>query len=155
VPQRLDTLARLVSALKPRGWLVIEDFDGRVIDRTVPMPDAETAALYKRVAGALVTLLEDRGFEVEWGRRLYGRLKAAGLAEVGMEGHLAVWAGGSLGASLDAANFAQVRREAVAKGRLVTDAEIEAVLARLNAPDFALFSLVMFTAWGRRPENAI
>jgi len=58
--------------------------------------------------------------------------------------------GGSLGASLDAANFAQVRREAVAKG-LVTDAEIDAVLARLNAPDFALFSLVMFTAWGRRP----
>jgi ubiquinone/menaquinone biosynthesis C-methylase UbiE len=150
VPQRRQALARLVSALKPRGWLVIEEFDGRIIDRTVPMPDAETAALYKRVAGALVTLLEERGFEVEWGRRLHGRLKAAGLAEVGMEGHLAVWEGGSLGASLDAANFAQVRKEAVAKG-LVMDAEIDAVLARLDAPDFALFSLVMFTAWGRRP----
>ena len=146
VPQRQQALARLAAALKPRGWLVIEDFDGRVIDRTIPVPDAAAAALYKRVAGALVTLLEERGFEVEWGRRLYGRLKAAGLTEVGMEGHLAVSEGGSLGASLDAANFAQVRREAVAKG-LVTDAEIDAVLARLNAPDFALFSLVMFTAW--------
>jgi hypothetical protein len=66
-----------------------------------------------------------------------------------MEGHVAVSEGGSLGASLDAANFAQVRREAVAKG-LVTDAEIDAVLARLDTPDFAIFSLVMFTAWGRR-----
>jgi ubiquinone/menaquinone biosynthesis C-methylase UbiE len=154
VPQRLEALARLVAALKPRGWLVIEDFDGRVIDRTIPVPDPAAAALYKRVAGALVALLEERGFEVEWARRLHGRLKAAGLAEVGMEGHLAVWEGGSLGASLDAANFAQVRQEAVAKG-LITDAEIDAVLARLNAPDFAVFSLVMFTSWGRRPALAI
>ena len=150
VPQRREALARLVAALKPRGWLVIEDVDGRVIDRTIPVPDAAAAALFKRVAGALVTLMEERGFEVEWARRLHGRLKAAGLTQVGMEGHVAVSEGGSLGASLDAANFAQVRREAVAKG-LVTDAEIDAVLARLNAPDFALFSLVMFTAWGRRP----
>jgi len=150
VPQRLEALARLVAALKPRGWLVIEDFDGRVIDRTIPVSDAAAAASFKRARDALVRLLEDRGFEVEWGRRLYGRLKAAGLTEVGMEGHVAVSEGGSLGASLDAANFAQVRREAVAKG-LVTDAEIDAVLARLDAPDFALFSLVMFTAWGRRP----
>jgi len=42
-----------------------------------------------------------------------------------------------------------VRREAVAKG-LITDAEVDAMLARLNALDFAVFSPVMFTAWGRR-----
>jgi hypothetical protein len=29
-----------------------------------------------------------------------------------------------------------------------TDAEIDAVLARVGAPDFPVFSLVMFTAWG-------
>jgi ubiquinone/menaquinone biosynthesis C-methylase UbiE len=150
VPQRREALARLVAALKPRGWLVIEDFDGRVLDRTIPMPDAAAAALYKRVAVAVVTLLEERGFEVEWGRRLYERLEASGLAEVGMEGHVAVWDAGSLGASLDAANIAQVRAETVATG-LVTDAEIDAVLAHLDAPDFAIFSHVMFTAWGRRP----
>jgi hypothetical protein len=47
-----------------------------------------------------------------------------------------------------------VREEAVAK-ELITDAEIDAVLARLDAPDFAVFSPVMFTAWGRRPGLAI
>ena len=153
VPQRQQALARLVAALKPRGWLVIEDFDGRLIDRTIPVPDAAAAAIFKRAGGALVRLMEERGFEVEWARGLYGRLKAAGLTEVGMEGHVAVCDGGSLGASLDAANFAQVRTEAVAKG-LITDAEIDAVLARLDAPDFAVFSPVMFTAWGRRPGSA-
>src|SRR5262245_30781828 len=94
--------------------------------------------------------MEERGFEVEWGRGLYSRLKAAGLTEVGMEGHMAVCERGSLGTSLDTANYGQVRREAVAKG-LITDAEIDAVLRGLEAPDFAVFSPVMFTAWGRRP----
>jgi len=58
--------------------------------------------------------------------------------------------GGSPGASLEAANYAQVRKEAVAKG-LITDPEIDAVLVRLDAPDFAVISPVMFTASGRRP----
>jgi ubiquinone/menaquinone biosynthesis C-methylase UbiE len=149
VPQRLGALARLVAALRPRGWLVIEEFDGRLIDRTIPLSDA-AAAPFKRVVGALARLMDERDFEGEWPRRLNGHLKAAGLTEVGMEGHLAVREGHSLGASLDAANFAQVRREAVARG-LVTEAEIDAVLARLDAPEFAVFSPVMFTAWGRAP----
>jgi len=149
VPQREQALARLVAALKPRGWLVVEEFDGRIIDRTIPTLDAQ-AAPFKRVLGALVQLMEERGFDPRWPRSLYGRFRAAGLTEVGMEGHLAVCAGGGLGTSLDAANFAQVRGEAIAKG-LATDAEIDAALARLDASDFAVFSPVMFTAWGRRP----
>ena len=152
VLQRHQALAKLVAALKPRGWLVIEEFDGRLIDRTIPTPDA-AAASFKRVVGALAQLMDQRGFDAEWPRQLYGRLKAAGLSEVGMEGHLAVREGGSLGASLDAANYSQVRKEAVAKG-LITDAEIDTVLARLDTPDFAVFSPVMFTAWGRRPGLA-
>jgi ubiquinone/menaquinone biosynthesis C-methylase UbiE len=154
VPQRLQALARLVAALKPRGWLVIEEFDGRLIDRAVPVADASEAEPFRKVGRAVGgRLLDDRGYEADWPRRLYGHLKAAGLTEVGMEGHLAVREGGSPGASLEAANIAQVRKEAVAKG-LITDAEIDAVLAWLDAPDFAVFSPVMFTAWGRRPGSS-
>src|SRR5262249_17484676 len=150
VPQRRQALERLVAALKPRGWLVIEEFDGRIVDRTIAMADASEAGRFRKMGRVLGRLLEDRGFEPDWPRQLYGHLKAARLSEVGMEGPLAVRDGGSPGASLDAANYAQVRKEAVAKG-LITDAEIDAVLARLDAPDFAVLSPVMFTAWGRRP----
>ena len=154
VPQRHQALERLARALKPGGWLVIEEFEAHLLDRTMPAADpAEAeAARFKKVLGALARLLDERGFEAEWPRRLHERLKAAGLTEVGMEGHLAVRPGGSLGATLVAVNFAQVRKEAVAKG-LVTDAEVDAVLACLGDPDFAVFSPVMFTAWGRRPHS--
>jgi hypothetical protein len=151
VPQRRQALASLVAALKPRGWLVIEEFDGRIVDKTIPTADAADAERFKKMGRALRRLLDDRGFEVDWPRRLYGHLKAAGLTEVGTEGHLAVREGGSPGASLEAANFAQVRQEAVAKG-LITDDEVNAVLGRLEAPGFAVLSPVMFTAWGQRPD---
>lgn len=151
VPQRHQALAKLVAALKPRGWLVIEEFDGRLVDRAIPTADPADAERVRKLAGALRCLMDERGFEADWPRRVYQRLKAAGLIEVGMEGHLAVREGGGPGARMDAANLAQIRGEAVAKG-LITDAEVDDILTRLDAPDFAVFSPVMFTAWGRSPR---
>jgi ubiquinone/menaquinone biosynthesis C-methylase UbiE len=151
VPQRHQAFERIAQALKPDGWVVIEDFEARLFDLTIPTADVVEAARCSKMLDALAQLMEERGSEAEWPRGLYRRLKAAGLVDVGMEGHVAVREGGTPGAALLAANFAQVRNEAVAKG-FVTDAEVDAVLARLNETDFALFSPVMFTAWGRRPR---
>jgi hypothetical protein len=95
-------------------------------------------------------LLELHGNPRGWGRGLYQRLRAAGLVDVGMEGHLAVWTGGSQRAGLDRANFEQVRAEAVERG-LLTPQEIDEVLGLLEDPTFAFTSPVMFSAWGRRP----
>ena len=153
VPQRHQALASLVAALKPRGWLVIEEFDGRTIDRTIPTADVGDVERYTKMIRAVSRLLDERGFEPDWPRLLYRRLKIAGLIEVGMEGHLAVREGGSPGARLDAANFTQVCEEAVAKG-LITRAEVDSLLERLAARDFAVFSPLMFTAWGRAPKCA-
>jgi ubiquinone/menaquinone biosynthesis C-methylase UbiE len=150
VPHRHQALASLVAALKPRGWLVIEEFDGRIIDRTIPVADPVDAGRYSKMVRAVTRLMDERGFEADWPRRLYQRLKAAGLREVGMEGHLAVRESGSPGVRLDAANFNQVCEEAIAK-ELITRAEVDALLERLAAPDFAVFSPLMFTAWGRAP----
>jgi SAM-dependent methyltransferase len=150
VPQREAVVARLVAALKPRGWLVIEDFDGRLIDRALPIEDAGEAGRFRRMSSAVTQVLDDHGCNVGFARGFYGRLKAAGLVEVGMEGHVAVRAGGSTGARFEALNLTHVREEAVAKG-LVTDTEVDAVLNRTAASDFAVLSQVMLTAWGRRP----
>jgi hypothetical protein len=140
----------MVAALKPGGWLVVEDFDNPLIDRSFPVRDAASAALVQKMVAALNQLAAARGSELGWGRKLYGRFLDAGLAEVGMEGHLSIWRGTSLGARLDRANFEQIRDEAVGAD-LVTDQEIDAFLALLDDPDFATSSPAMMTAWGQRP----
>jgi ubiquinone/menaquinone biosynthesis C-methylase UbiE len=149
VPQREAALARLVAALKPDGWIVVEDFDPGFIDRGFPATDPEGYAAYAAVRAAMGQVMERHGVDPVWGRSLYHRFVAHGLADVGLEGHFAVWPGGSAGALLDRANFEQVRAKAVAAG-LVTDAQVDRAVTALDDPGFAFSSPVMMTAWGRK-----
>lgn len=149
IPTADQVLRQLVMALKPGGCLFVEDYDPGFIDRTFPTADRDAAALFQRWYDALAQVLALHGRPPGWGRGLYQRLRAAGLVDVGMEGQLAVWLGGSARARLDRANLEQVRIEAVERG-LVTEHEIEQVLALLDDPTFALSSPVMFSAWGWR-----
>lgn len=146
-----EVLRKLVAALRPGGWLLIEVFDHRFADRTFPTGDPVAASLFQKVAEAQAQLLALRGAPPEWGRGLYQRMGAAGLIDVGMEGQMAVWRGGSAGARLLQANYEQVRNEALERG-LITAGEMERVLALLEDPSFAISSMMMFSAWGQRPK---
>lgn len=152
VPTADQVLRQLVGALKPGGCLLIEDYDPRFVDRTFPTTDRGAAAVFQRAWDVVAQLVEQHGRPSGWGRELYQRLRAEDLVEVGMEGHLAVWPGGSKRAPLDRANFEQMRAEAVARG-LITEHEIEQALALLEDPAVAFSSPVMFSAWGRRPAR--
>lgn len=70
----------------------------------------------------------------------------------GVEGHFAIWPGGSARAQLDRVTFEQVRVEAIDLG-LVTDDELKQALALLEDPAIAFSSPVMFSAWGWRPAH--
>jgi len=152
VPTADQVLRQLVLALKPGGCLLIEDYDLRFVDRTFPTADPGAAALFQRAYDAVAQVVEGHGRPPGWGRDLYQRLRAEGLVEVGMEGHLAVWPGGSERMPLDQANFEQVRVEALERG-LLTEYEITQVLSLLEDPTVAYSSPIMFSAWGRRPAR--
>lgn len=145
-----QALQRLVTALKPGGWLVVEDFDLTLIDCSALTSDGAAVALYQNILVALGRLLTARGSERTWARSLYRRLLAARLVEVRMEWYLVVWKGSSPGARLFQANFEQIRKEAVNTG-FITKEEVDQVLALLDDPTFVSNAPMMFTAWGRRP----
>ena len=83
VPQREATIARLASALKPGGWLVVEDYDTMLIDRAFPCAVADDAAIARKCFRALRTLMELRGMDMSWGRSLHGRFVPAGWSTSG------------------------------------------------------------------------
>jgi SAM-dependent methyltransferase len=145
-------IERLAGALKPGGWLLIEDFDPSLVRRDLPCADDADAALISKVFGAMRALMFDRGLNVDFARSLYPRLVALGLCDVGMEGHMAVRAGGSPGAQLDRANLAQIRDEAIAR-ELLTSEEVERMTTSLESKRLAVLSPVMFSAWGRKPRG--
>ena len=162
LPAPEQALQRLVTALKPGGWLVVEDFDLTFIERGAltaddasdDASDGAAVALYQNMLVALGRLLITRGSERTWGRSLYRRLLAARLVEVRMDGYLAVWKGSSPGARMFQANFEQIRKEAVNAG-FITSAEVDQVLALLDDPTFVSNAPMMFTACGRRPYRSV
>lgn len=153
VPTAPLALARLAAALRPGGWLVVEDFDATFIDRSFPTTDPAEATVVRAAFTALGELLVARGAGRGWGRSLYQRFIDLGLENVGMEGHLAVRPGGSAGALLDRANLNQVRDAAVGAG-LIAAEEMERMIVLLNDPACAFASPTMFTAWGRLPRSS-
>lgn len=154
LPTREQVLDRLAAALKPGGWLVLDEYDCTLIDQTYPTSDAAAAALFRKMRAAQNQLLMRHGADPAWGQKLYKSLQAHGLVNVCMDGTMAVCEGGSPGTRLMRANCEQVREEAVSAG-LVADEEVEQMLALLDDPNFAISGLVMFTAWGCRPSPAI
>ena len=152
VPTAEQALHQLVRALKPGGWLLVEDYDPRFLDPTFPTADRGAAAVFARAYTALVELLDLHGNPPNWGRGLYQHLCSAGLVDVEMEGYLVVGTGGLDRAEAERANFEQVRAEAIERG-LLSQQDIDEVLRLLTDPNFAFSSPVMFSAWGRRPAR--
>jgi ubiquinone/menaquinone biosynthesis C-methylase UbiE len=145
--EREKVLTRLVSALKPGGWLVDEEFDSVSL---LPDPTVSPGEVILKTQMAVMQMLQDRGVERRFGRLLYERLRAHGLVEVGAEGRLFMWRGGSSDVSLMRTNFKQLRGDLL-DARYVTGQEFDQDSARLDDPDFMTPSPIMWTAWGRRP----
>lgn len=142
-------LTRLVAALRPGGWLVVEDFDPTFIDRAFPIANLEDAASLRTVLRRIGEMVEARGAGSGWARGLYQRFVGAGLEDVGAEGRIDFRAGGSVGARLDAANLSQVQ-EVAGGGGLLAAEDVDRALALFENPECAFASPTMFTVWGRR-----
>ncbi len=147
LPERRAVLERLVRALKPGGWLVLEEFDCRWMP-VFAAPDEESAALFGRVHGALLELLEKAGADPLWGRRVVGTMMRAGLEEVTATTYAETWRGGGEGIQLHGLNIAQA---AGGMGELgIGGEELERFLELLEDPEFVVNSYPMVSARGRR-----
>jgi SAM-dependent methyltransferase len=145
VPEREKTLARMVSALKPGGWLIDEEFDTSVS----PDPAASPGEVLSKTHVAMTQIMEDRGVDRRFGRRLFGLLRTLGLVSVAAEGRTFMWSAGSPGPSLMRANYEQLRSAMTGAG-YVTEQEFNQDIARLDDPNFLMPSPILWSAWGRR-----
>jgi len=143
-------LRRMAAALRPGGWLLVEEFDfiSSTPTQAVAAPAAE---LFRKMQDACLRLLAARGVDPECGRRLADQLRAHGLTEVEAEGRVFVWRGGSPGVAGWRLTVEQLQLAFLGSGAL-TEREITGVLALLGDPNFTLLSQLLMAAWGQRPQ---
>lgn len=146
LPQRERALERMISALKPGGWLVVEEYDTESMQ---PDPVASPGEVFLKAHLAMLKFFDDGGVDRRYGRKLFARLRAHGLSQVSAEARVFMFKGGSAGASLLKANLEQLRTPMIDRN-YITEREFDEDLARLDDPDFMTPSGVLWSAWGCR-----
>ena len=150
IPERAAVLEKMVAALKPGGWLVVEDFDAASV---LPEPGVNEQERRIETAEALRAYMIRGGVDPRFGRSLYGRFKALGLTDVSAEGHVTMWDGANGGADLMRINFDQIGEKVVAAG-LLSAAQLAADRRRLDEAGFVTPSPVMWATRGRKSVPA-
>lgn len=148
VTDRDRALASMVSALRPGGWLIVEDADPE-LQPLVCLDEVDGAsALANRLKRGFRELLAARGVDLAFGRSLPRRLRAAGLIQVTADAYFPVT--GAACIELERATTEQIRDQLVTAG-LATHAEIDTHLANVIAGRLDLTTSPMISATGRRP----
>ena len=151
VPQRSRALRRMATALRPGGWLLIEDFDVALQPLACPDPRNDDEIRANRIRRGFIDLLVRRETDVRYGRTLPTQLREAGLVDVVADAYFPL--AHSATARLEAANVIQVRDELVASG-LATAEELDAHLAAVASGHLDLAVPPLVSAWGRRAATA-
>ena len=150
LPDRARALATMAAALRPGGWLLVEDADTALQPLACLDESGPAQRRANRLRDAVRQLLTLRGADLRFGRTLPGALRETGLVDVAAAGSFPV--GGSACARLEASTIRHVRGELLAAG-LADDTEIDAHLAAIEAGELDLTLAPLISAWGRRPAE--
>lgn len=149
LPERDRVLTGLVDALKPGGWLVVEELDP--ISPYQPDPETPTDHLINRVGDAFTAALHRHGANNARGRWAHRILAGVGLVDIHNEGMVVVATGGSPAAELMQANATQVAGEMIAESGLSRE-DISRYVTALDDPAVTFFMPTFFSASGRKPQ---
>ena len=143
-------VAAMAMALRPGGWLVLEDADPALQPLLCPEETGPAEVLGNRVRRGFRSLLAARGADLQFGRTLPRRLREVGLRAVSADAYFPMT--GPACAVLERATVLQVRDLLVAAG-LVTEADIAEHLANVGTGRMVLATAPLITAWGQRADN--
>lgn len=149
LPDPARAIRRMVDAVRPGGWLFVEDIDGWSGGATDP--DHPRAAEFDRTSRVLWNSVQASGpFDVTFGRRLPALVERFGIQEFEHDGGTLIGRGGGPLARCSQMSEDLLRDRCVALGAL-SDADLDERRRAYDDPSFWFVSFTLFGVWGRRP----
>jgi len=148
LPDRDRALRRMAEALKPGGWLVVEEFDSLSLQ---PDPTISPTERPLKALAAMRAVMANRGVDTFFGRRLPARVRSLGLLDLVAEGRVFMYQGRSAGIDLFRASAQQLRGEMIGSG-LISEAEFARDMDLLDSPDLLIPSPIMWAVKARWPS---
>jgi SAM-dependent methyltransferase len=141
-------LERMAAAVRPGGWLFVEEVDCSTFQPVDPEHPA--AERFSRTYHVLFeSVRAARVMDPYFGRRLRGLIEQLGLVEIQNEGTTSIIRGGEPEARFQQMTTELGRGYLVAAG-LLSDDDFEALNRAYADPSFAFVGGTLFGAWGRR-----
>ena len=145
LPNRMGILQRMVSWLRPDGWLLVEDADfGMWQGGFDPIWTAHPAAWHEAFPNG----------SLSQGRAMLRQIHQLGLEDVGADAELDVVQHGTPMWEFYRLSVIGMSPGLIEAGVLTADEATE-LLARVDSPDFLACGFAHIGAWGRRSSAAI
>ncbi len=145
LPERARAIEYLVEALRPGGWLLVEDGDFCTYQLSYP-----PAVALEATGTAIVHLLERAGADPRYGLKVFPALAHAGPINLGIEASQGGLPCGSDKISVFTLLLAHLQNALVASN-LATAEEVEAAIKILQTPSpTAVYGSILVSAWGQR-----
>jgi SAM-dependent methyltransferase len=136
-------VANMAEALRPGGWLVVEDYDWTGFGGDPPDP------LIERIATGVTGFMARGGFNPLYGRRVVSDVAAAGLEDVRGEGRQLVVDDAHPGFAFFQLSFEALKGAAIAAGT-IDAGDAEAFAERLAERGLRVITPVVVAGIGRR-----
>ena len=148
VPDRAHALASMLAALRPGGWLVLEEADPAL----QPLVCLEETGRAQHLANTLKhgfrQLLAQRGVDLALGRKLPRLLRETGLIDVSADAYFPI--AGPACTELERVSVEQIRERLTTAG-IATEAQIAEHLANVASGHLDLVTSPLISTWGRKP----
>ena len=142
LPERERVLQKLVRCLKPGGWLLLEEREAAAMPVRIPAVDSA----WKAMEGCL----RAGGVGTGWPHMMPILLQQQGLIEIGAEGEIPVFEGGSHMAEFWCITWEQMRDRMIATG-LIDKKGLDNAMYMLRQRGEWFVAPAVFAAWGKCP----
>lgn len=146
IPERVEALGRLAAAVRPGGWLLVEEPDFHPVL-------ASDSPLMRAFWQGFLAWAADRGIDYFVGRRIAPLLASLGFGEIAAHGETILFNGGSLPARYLKLTMQELEAGLVGSGLIGATAWREA-MALLDNPAFWTWQNCYVTTSGRKPAAA-
>jgi SAM-dependent methyltransferase len=150
LPDPMRALRRLVNAVRPGGWLLVEEADG-IASYGAAHPGHARAARFDRCSRTVWAALKAAGtMDLDFGRRLPALFESLGVRDLEHEGVTLTVRGGDPMARFMQMTDELLRARFVAAG-VLTEADFDELHRAYDDRSFWFVGFKLFGIWGRRP----
>jgi SAM-dependent methyltransferase len=149
LPDPIRALRRLVNAVRPGGWLLVEEVGDSASFGAAHSGHPRAAGFDRRSWAVWATLKATGTMDLDFGRRLPALFEGLGVRDLGHEGVTLTARGGDPMARFVQMTDELLRERFVATG-VLTEADFDELREAYDDRSFWFVDFTLFGAWGRR-----